>query len=51
MSQPIKGRAAIFVNISVRTNKNLAADTEYLLPVKFRQIPFSGFWEVEKVKN
>ena len=34
--------AVIFINGSCRKNRNLVEDVEYLLPVKFRQNPFSG---------
>ena len=49
MSQPIRGQGGHLVFSDRPKNTNLVEDVEILLPVKFRWIPFSGFWEVEKV--
>ena len=47
MSQQIEASILVFLK-----NTNLVEDVEFLLPVKFRQIPFSGFrGEVENVKS
>ena len=51
MSQPIRGQGGHLVFPIDPKNTNLVEDIEILLPVKFRWIPFSGFWEeVENVK-
>ena len=50
MSQPIRGQDGHLVFSIGPKNTNLVEDVEILLPVKFRQIPFSGFrGEVENV--
>ena len=50
MSQPIRGQRGHLVFLICLKNTNLVEDVEILLPVKFRWIPFSGFWgEVENV--
>ena len=52
MSQPIRGQGGHLVFPIGPKNKNLVEDVEIYLPVKFRQIPFSGFrGEVENVKS
>ena len=45
----LETRAAILIFKSVRKNTNLVQDVEYLFPVKFAQIPFSGTWEKSKM--
>ena len=50
MSQPIRGQGGHLVFPIGPKNTNLVEDIEILLPVKFHQIPFSGFrGEVENV--
>ena len=49
MSQPIRDKGGHLVFSIGPKNKNLVEDVEILLPVKFHQIPFSGFRG--KVKN
>ena len=50
MSQPIRGQGGHLVFPISPKNTNLIEDVEILLPIKFRQIPFSGFrGEVENV--
>ena len=50
MSQQIIGRGGHFVFPIHPKNTNLVEGVEILLPIKFRQIPFSGFrGEVENV--
>ena len=50
MSQPIRGQGSHLVFPIGLTSTNLVEDIEILLPVKFHQIPFSGFrGEVENV--
>ena len=50
MSQPIRGPGGHLVFPIGPKNTNLVEDIKMLLPVKFRQIPFSGFrGEVENV--
>ena len=50
MSQPIRGQGGHLVFPIGPKNTNLVEDVEILLPVKFRQIPFSCFrGEVENV--
>ena len=50
MSQPIRGQGGHLVFPISPKNTNLVEDVETLLPIKFRQIPFSGFrGEVENV--
>ena len=49
MSQPIRGQGGHLGFPIGPKNTNLVEDVEIYLPVKFRQIPFSGFRE--KVKN
>ena len=50
MSQPIRGQGGHLVFPISPKNTNLVEDVEILLPVKFRQILFSGFrGEVENV--
>ena len=50
MSQPIRGQGGHLIFPISPKNTNLVEDVEILLPVKFRQIPFSGFRrEVENV--
>ena len=50
MSQQIKGQGGHLVFSIGTKNTNLVEDVEILLPVKFHQIPFSGFkGEVENV--
>ena len=52
MSQPIRGQGGHFVFPIGPKNTNLVEDVEIYLPVKFCQIPFSGFrGEVENVKS
>ena len=52
MSQPIRGQGSHLVFPIGPKNTNLVEDVEIYLPVKFRQIPFSGFREeVENVKS
>ena len=52
MSQPIRGKGGHFVFPIGPKNTNLVEDVEIYLPVKFSQIPFSGFrGEVENVKS
>ena len=47
-----EARAAIFNDRSTQENTELVEDPGYLLHVKFRQNPFSGFREeVENVKS
>ena len=43
MSQPIRGQGCHLVFPIGTINTNLVEDVEILLPVKFHQIPFSGF--------
>ena len=43
MSQPIRGKDGHLVFPIGLKNTNLVEDIEILLPMKFRQIPFSGF--------
>ena len=51
MSQPIRGQGGHLVFPIGPKNTNLVEDVEIYLPVKFRQIPFSGFsGECENVK-
>ena len=50
MSRPIRGKVAILVFRSAKKIANLVEDIEFLLPVKFRSIPFNSFRrEVENV--
>ena len=50
MSQPIRDQGGHLVFPISPKNTNLEEDVEILLPVKFRQIPFSGLrGEVENV--
>ena len=50
MSQQIIGRGSHFVFPIHLKNTNFVEGVEILLPIKFRQIPFSGFRvEVENV--
>ena len=50
MPQPIRGHGGHLVFQIGPKNTNLVEDVEILLPVKFRQIPFSSFREeVENV--
>ena len=50
MCQPIRGQGGHLVFPIGLKNINLVEDVEFLLPVKFLWIPFSGFWgEVENV--
>ena len=49
MSQPIRGQGGHLVFPIGSKNTILVEDIEILHPVKFRQIPFSGFREVENV--
>ena len=50
MSRPIRSQGGHLVFPMGPKNTNLVEDVEILLPVKFRQIPFSGFrGEVENV--
>ena len=50
MSQPIRGQGGHLVFPIDPKNTNLVEDVEIYLPVKFRQILFSGFrGEVENV--
>ena len=50
MSQPIRGQGGHLVFSIGPKNINLVEDVEIYLPVKFHQIPFSGFREeVENV--
>ena len=52
MSQPIRGQGGHLVFPIGPKNTNLVEDVEFLLPVKFRRIPFSGFGgEVENVST
>ena len=52
MSQPIRGQGGHLVFPIGPKNTNLVEDVEIYLPVKFCQIPFSGFrGEVESVKS
>ena len=52
MSQPIRGQGGHLVFPISPKYTNLVEDVEIYLPVKFRQIPFSGFrGEVENVKS
>ena len=52
MSHPIRGQGGHLVFRIGSKNKNLVEDVEFLLPVKFRCILFSGFREeVENVKS
>ena len=52
MSQPIKEQGGHLVFVIDQKNTNLVEDVEFLLPVKFREILFSGFrGEVENVKS
>ena len=52
MSQPIRGQGGHLVFPIGPKNTNLVEDVEIYHPVKFRQIPFSGFrGEVENVKS
>ena len=52
MSQPIRGQGGHLVFPIGPKNTNLVEEVEIYLPVKFRQIPFSGFrGEVENVKS
>ena len=52
MSQPIRGQGGHLVFPIGPKNTNLVEDVEIYIPVKFRQIPFSGFrGEVENVKS
>ena len=49
MSPPIRGQGGhLGFPISLK-NTNLVEDVEILLPVKFHEIPFSGFREVKNV--
>ena len=43
MSQPIRGQGGLFCFPSDPKYTHLVEDAEYLVYVKFRQIPFSGF--------
>ena len=47
-SQSIRGRGGHFGFSFGQKNTNFVEDVEFLLPVKFRQIPFSGFTEEVK---
>ena len=50
MSQPIRGQGGHPVSPISPKNTKLVEDFEIFLPVKFHQIPFSGFrGEVENV--
>ena len=50
MSQPIRGQGGYLVFLISLKNASLIDDVEILLPVKFRQISFSGVrGEVENV--
>ena len=52
MSQPIRGQGGHLVFPIGPKNTHLVEDIEIYLPVKFRQIPFSGFrGEVGNFKN
>ena len=52
MCQPIRGQGGHLLFPIGPKNTNLVEDIEIYLPVKFRQIPFSGFiGEVENVKS
>ena len=52
MSQPIRGQGGHFVFPIGPNNTNSVEDVEFLLTVKFRLIPFSGFrGDVENVKS
>ena len=52
MSQPIRGQGGHLVFLIRPKNTNLVEDVEIYLPVKLRQIPFSGFkGEVENMKS
>ena len=52
MSQPIRGQGGHLVFQIGPKNTNLVEDVEFLLPIKFRWILFSGFrGEVENVKS
>ena len=51
MSLPIRGQGSHLVVPIDPKNTNLVEDVEILLPIKFRWVPFSGFWEVENVST
>ena len=51
MSQPIRGRGGHIVFPIGPNNTSMVDDVGFFLPVKFRQIPFSGFREEMKMSQ